>query len=164
MTRKSKREIERALSEIANAETSGTGPAGDGRRLKDTHPDHVVTFVQTVFRDLLRICHQNPDTVVNVEDPESLHNYLDLVHDEYGIDGDRDDDVQAGFADAQVAEWNHSQAGTFASFALAVPVDGTTLEELVDADRQAEAERVLVGAMYELLADVGANEEMEFVI
>jgi hypothetical protein len=155
MTRRSKRELERALEEI-DAENSRerTTP-----KIEEHCSEDVVEFVYDVCRDLFRI--------VNEKEPEATWNFFQLVRKEYDVDDDRDDDIVPLLLDATSQEKHWSPRDSFAAAPVRVATEldletdaGETLAELVDDGREEEAEQLLIGATYELLAaDSGAPAE-----
>ena len=161
MTRRSKREIERDLEEFTEQRT---GAKDYTPAVKEKYPDEVVEVIYRVARDVMRLCHRNPDTVVNAPTEEATAAFLDEVREQYGIADDRDADVRAGLdeaaANAGSKYWTPIDA--FETAVIAVPGemdletdDGVTLSELIEAGDETAAERLLVQRTYEALAGLG---------
>jgi hypothetical protein len=161
MTRRSKREIERAIADFPEqrAAQDDYTPA-----VKQKYSDEVVEVIYRVARDLLRVCHRNPDTIVNAPTDEAAAVFLDKVRDQYEIADDRDDAARAALdeaaANADSKYWSPIDA--LQSAVISVPGemdletdDGAPLSELVGAGDETAAEQLLVQRTYEALADLG---------
>ncbi|KOX94241.1 hypothetical protein [Halorubrum tropicale] len=163
MTRRSKRELERALEEL-DIQTSERETTTE---IEEHCSEDVVDFVYGLARDLLRISWHNADEVVNETEPEATLNYLELVREQYGIDDDRDEEVCQRLLDATSQEkyWDSLDSFSMRPVYVAAHRDpeteaGETLAELVDEGREEEAEQLLVEATYDLLAGEGGGVEV----
>lgn len=161
MTRRSKREIERAIADFPE---QGAGRDDYTPAVKEKYPDEVVEVIYRVARDLMRVCHRSPDTIVNVPTDEATAAFLEKVREQYGIADDRDDDIRAGLGEAvaQTDAKHWTALDAFQSAVISVPGemdletdDGATLSELIEAGDETAAERLLVQRTYEALADLG---------
>jgi len=159
MTRRSKREIKRALEQLDTVETSVSETS-----LEEYHSDDVVRTVQALARDLLRIRYQNPDAIVNAREPDATLTFLEIIRERYNIDDDSDEDVRLGLEDAVAGRDYSTSVDGFAMalFAIAKQADietddGESLEDLVDASREQIAERLLVRRTYETFANAGGR-------
>ena len=79
MTRRSQRELERALEEL-DIQTSERETTTE---IEEHCSEDVVEFVYGLARDLLRISWHNADEVENETEPEATLNYLLLVREQY---------------------------------------------------------------------------------
>ena len=161
MTRRSKRELERALEAFDDAT-----PTNDRPSLDEMYPGPVTTFIQCVARDLHRIRHQNPETIVNAPGPDATERFLVIVRDHYGIDEDRDDDVRQTLEESVAGQEYHRPVDKFATAPVSVAAQfdletpaGETLTELVHTDREDEATQLLVHTVYDALAADGLHME-----
>lgn len=158
MTRKSKREIEHLIEELDdehNRRDVDEEPLIEQRR-----PDHVVKFVYRVARDLMRLRWEKAEGTVSASPPEATAQFLDLVRERYEVEEDRDEEVQSMLISATQREKYRRPFDVFQTAPIAVAAhmeletaDGETLEALVDASREEEAERLLVSTTYRVLAD-----------
>ncbi|MFY4815477.1 hypothetical protein ACOJIV_22680 [Haloarcula sp. AONF1] len=163
MTRRSQRELERALEEL-DIQTSERETTTE---IEEHCSEDVVDFVYGLARDLLRISWHNADEVVNETEPEATLNYLELVREQYGIDDDRDEEVCQLLLDATSQEKYWDSLDSFSMGPVHVAAhrtpeteSGETLAELVDERREKEAEQLLVKATYDLLAGNGGDVEV----
>ena len=163
MTRRSKREIERALEEldIQSSQRETT------TEIEEHCSEDVVEFVYGLARDLLRISWHNADEVENETEPEATLNYLGLVRKQYGIKDDRDEQVCQLLIDAtsQGKYWDSRDSFSMGPVHVAAhrapeTEDGETLADLVDDGRDEEAEQLLVGATYDLFAGEDGGVEV----
>jgi len=151
VTRKSKRELERALEEL------GSGDAvRDGETFAERHYTTPVTsFVYQTTREVLRLT-RNPE-IANSDEP--IRGLLAVVRKHYGINDDRDDAVLETLRSRAVqAEGELSRPRD--AFGSAIVVGPQLLEDAdqerfaaaFEADRDDEAARLIVQAVYEWLA------------
>jgi hypothetical protein len=160
MTRKSKREIERALADLERVDRPRPLRRSS---LEESCDDAVVDFVHHVIRNLHQIQYRHPDSIVNAPSHEAITQFLERVRDEYGIEKDRDEDVRATLAGAGegINYWNEidSFAVAPATVARRDPATGTgeLLSDLVAAGDDDRAERLLIQATYDTLADLNGG-------
>lgn len=160
MTRRSKREIERALEELDDSSRR----EGHAPRLRERYPDGVVRVIHGTARGLFGICHRNPERIANAPEPEATEAFLDVVRSEYGIETDRDEAVRRWLAAAAANHPHMSPPDAFATATLTVAAEqdlsastGESFEALVDAGREQDAAQLLVQTAYEALADEGGR-------
>jgi len=156
MTRRSKREVERALEDLA--EDSPEEPA---TTVFDRAPDPLAEVLKNLTRDLILVFSDYPDEIANAPKPDATETYLEVVRDRYGIDEDRDAAVMRGLDDVTIIDM--PDADSLTKFGCMAPdiaeqsevadADGYSLAELVEAGREAEAEDLLVQATYHALAE-----------
>ncbi|MFY4815476.1 hypothetical protein ACOJIV_22675 [Haloarcula sp. AONF1] len=154
MTRRSKREIKRAIEEI----DVGRSQERTTPKIEENRSEVVVEFVYDVSRDLMSISWENGDKVTNAEDPAATLNYLEIVREQYDIDDDRDEKASQRLLD--VAEKLSDR--TYLTFSMAPAhlaghrdletESGETLSELIDEGCDAKAEHLLVKESYDLFA------------
>ena len=167
MTRKSKRELERAVERLQN---NGNGTATSYTPLRNVYSEDVVQCIHSVARDVMRIIHRNPDTDVNASEPEATTHYLELVREQYGIDEDRDEAVRVMLN--KVATGNPHSYPTnphdvFLNAVLSIPSHilvedkNVSFEKLVADGREDRAKQLLVGRVYRCLAALGHCETGE---
>lgn len=163
MTRRSQRELERALEEL-DIQTSERETTTE---IEEHCSEDVVEFVYGLARDLLRISWHNADEVENETEPEATLNYLELVRKQYGIEDDRDEEVCQLLLDAtsQGKYWDSRDSLSMGPVHVAAhrdpeTEDGETLADLVDDGRDEEAEQLLVGATYNLFAGEDGGVEV----
>lgn len=151
MTRKSRREIERALEDL-----SGGNATGGESFAEEHYSDSVTSFVHRTIRDVLRITH-DPAVANSTEPARAL---LVTVREHYGLDEKRDDAVlstlQKRAQRAESSYWMPTDA-----FGAAIAVGPAIL----DGDRRARfdsgleageddvAAVLIVQAVYDWLAD-----------
>lgn len=157
MSRKSKREIERALEAFDD-----TTPTNSRPPLDEVYSEAVARTIQRVARDLHRIRRQNPETIVNAPVEEATSKFLSVVRDRYGIDENHDDAVRRALEESAVGQEYHRPVDQFAIAPVSVakeidvePAAGDSLTALVNTGREDEAERLLVRMVYDLFADRG---------
>ena len=167
MTRRSQRELERALEEL-DIQTSERETTTE---IEEHCSEDVVEFVYGLARDLLRISWHNADEVVNETEPEATLNYLELVREQYGIEDDRDEEVCQLLLDSTSQEkyWDSIDSLSMGPVHVAArrhpeTAAGKTLAELVDEGREEEAEQLLVKATYDLLAEADGGGGVEVTI
>jgi hypothetical protein len=152
MTRKSKREIERALENL----DAGDGAITEGESFAEQHYSEPVTsFVHRTIREVLRLAY-DPE-IANADD--RARGLLATVREVYEIGEDRDDAVLATLDEragsAKRAHWHPTDA-----FATAVAVGPRLLNEstrarfdsALEAGNDDIAAQLVVQAVYEWLA------------
>jgi hypothetical protein len=166
MTRRSKRELERALEEI-DVENSRERTAP---KIEEHCSEDVVEFVYGVCRDLFRLSYRNAGEIVNErDDAVATEQFLELVRDEYGIEPDsaRDERVLETLAASVKGDRHARPLDVFQTAPISVAThvdvrgkDGSELTELLDTGREDEAEEALIRSTYSLVAgDGGAPAE-----
>ena len=162
MTRRSKREIERALEDL---DKQSAGANDYTPAVKEKYSDEVVEAIYRVARDILRLSHRNADRMgSNPSTAERTSAFLEGVREQYGITDNRDDAVLAGL-DKAAASTDSKHWGPIDSFQTAVASvpgemdletdHGDTLPDLVLAGDETAAEQLLVQRTYEILAEMG---------
>lgn len=153
MTRKSKREIERALEDLGGGEQL----ARDSDPIQNQYSDDVEAFINSLALD--NLAHK---IAPNADNPERTRRMLEHIREEYGIDEDRDDAVHAELrgraAEVDSQYWTADDAllpAIICGPALLDPNDSAHFEELLDADDEDEAAEMIVDAVYHWLADRG---------
>jgi hypothetical protein len=162
VTRRSKREIERALEDLDkhSADADDYTPA-----VKEKYSDEVVEVIYRVARDVLRLSHRNADRMgINPSTAERTSAFLEGVREQYEITDDRDDAVLAGLdkAAATVDSRHWGPIDSFQTAVVSVPGEmdlatdgGDTLPDLVMVGDETAAEQLLVQQTYEMLAEWG---------
>ena len=158
MTRKSKRELERALEDLAGGDDGVTA----GRSFAEQeYSEPATTFVHSTMRDVIRLTH-DPD-IANREEPS--RGLLQRVREVYDIDDDRDDAVLAELevqaAKAEPSNW--SRIDVFETSIAAGPalLDTTSRERFGDAIESGKEDlgaQLIVEAVYEWLAERGQDK------
>lgn len=158
MTRKSKREIERALQDLSSTEQSAT----DGEPIQKQYPDDIEEFVESLALDNLAY-----KIAPNTSNPETTRRILKHLREEYGIDENRDDAVHATLRDrageVQSQYWNADDvipAAIITGPALLDEADRERFEQLLDAGDDDEAADLIVDAAYDWLADGAPQSEV----
>jgi len=160
MTRRSKREVERALEDLA--EDSPEEPA---TTVFDRAPDPLAEVLKNLTRDLILVFSDYPDEIANAPKPDATETYLEVVRDRYGIDEDRDAAVMRGLDDVTIIDMPDADSLTkFGCMApdiaeqLEVRTDaGEPLADLVEDGQTEAAERLVVRATYGALAERGGE-------
>lgn len=125
-------------------------------------------YLARVAREIMLVFSDYPDEIANAPEPDATERAFEVYRERYGIDEDRDAAVIEALENYPKAEpWMdvRSRFGCLTSvFAEAADLetsDGETLEELVEAGRTDEADRLLVGETYDWLAERGGATARE---
>ena len=158
MTRKSKRELERALEEIAGG---GDGVTAGESFAEQEYSDPVTTFVHSTMRDVIRLTH-DPD-IANREEP--ARGLLQRVREVYDIDDDRDDAVLAELEDraarAEPSNWSRTdvfETSIVAGPALLETASRERFDDAVESGKDDLGVQLIVEAVYEWLAERGQDK------
>lgn len=162
MTRKSPRELERALEHLDGATTGSSGKPFAERH----YPPAVREYVYRLTRDVMGA--RREPIPGNISAPARLRRLLDTLREQYGIDADRDDAVIATLQEQASREgsahWGASgvlMAAPVYGPALLDEADRARFDELRAAGRQDEADALLIRTVYHWLADEADARRME---
>jgi hypothetical protein len=155
VTRKSKRELERALADLDEAGQPVAGPTS----VQERYSGDVVDVIYATARAVLRIKYQHSDAIATAPTDQAVARFLEAVREEYDLDKSRDKRVSATLLSVTERSPHWHPIDAFAS-ALCVlagrqePTDenGTTLSTLVEVGDDQAAKRLLVRAAYGWLA------------
>lgn len=159
MTRRSKRELERAVEDLVEETESSTSD----ETFADRHySEGVRDFVYQVVRDTMVVTHNHE--LVNLNNPERTRRHLKSIRETYGIDDDRDDAVHSALreraAEVQSKWWGPCDALSAAMVlgpALLSGDDREQFDELLDRGGEEQAAAMIVDAVYNELADRGSR-------
>jgi len=156
MTRRSKREIERALEKLGASDDT----TDSAEPIAEQYPPQVADIVQETVRDIMRLTFDFQ--ISNSEAPARA--LLPIVRETYDIDDDRDDAVLAALDDrgAQIGSGYWRRKDTFETALAAGPrlFDTAARDRFEGALKAGEtdvAARLIVRTVYDALADQGGS-------
>lgn len=155
MTRRSKRSIEHALEELESEPS-----ASEYTPLEEVYPDDVAAFIKRLSRDLMRMRRHAQTVNGELAHGPDDEDFLAAVRDRYDLDAERDEEVRQALEEATAGSpfWNRYTCFSMAPMGIArnftlETQEGETLTDLVHADREGDADRMLVRTAYEAFTD-----------